>query len=201
MAVGASVSVSAIVGMSPSDSSGSTKDSAATPAVAGLLTIPKGAAGHIVVLWSWSGKRIGAVHLKSQEIQAYTQSALAPNGSRLLLVNKAGLGGEVVSTSGRKLAKLTDAVDAIWGDDSQHLCYLHTPDPRSGRPKNHLELLNPGHSLRTVGLVPSGGDHENVDVVSCDIARNQAIVVTTLMGADTTVTYVNLKTGALSKAK
>jgi hypothetical protein len=201
MAIGASVSASAIVGLSPSISSGSTKDSAATPALAGLLTIPEGAAGHIVVLWSWSGKRIGALQLKSQEIQAYTQSALAPNGSRLLLVNRAGLGGEVVSTSGRKLAKLTYAFGAIWADDSQHLCFLHTPDPRSSRPKSYLEVLNPGHSLRIVGQVPSGGDHENVDVVACDIARNQAVVIQTFMGADTTVTYVNLKTGALSKAR
>ena len=162
----------------------------------GFLTVPVQGSGHTLVVWSWDGRKVHTIRTGPKiGIGCCVTPSLSPDGERILVQDSTGLGAQVITTTGRVIASGSNWYDAIWANDSRHLCALtYPPGPPSG--SGTLVVIDPGGGTRIVGKVPGLADHTNADIASCDVDRQTAVVVRTFMGAETTVIYVNLTNDA-----
>jgi hypothetical protein len=169
------------------------------PPAAGFLSAEAGNNVHALSVWSWSGHRIATLDAKAA-VQCCGIYALSPDGTRLLRYDYtpgATPRAYVVNTQGRILEHVSGLGDAVWADDSRHLCDLRPHDVHQAFPDGpaDLVLMDPGHGERVVAQVPGYGPHTYPDVLRCSVIDDQAIVADNTMGTNASITEVRLSTG------
>ena len=160
-----------------------------------------GSNGTEATIFSWSGHRFGSFHAGSgqQILESNSASALSPSGESILV--ERGTTISAMTVSGRLIGRFNADYGVLWGNDSVQVCALRLPAELSATStKATLILEDPGHGGRVVAQVPGTADHTNTWLVACNPAQHVAAVETSMMGRGYAVTYVNLKTGALSTA-
>jgi hypothetical protein len=131
---------------------------------------------------------------------------LSPNGKSVLVNSIRGDSLSVLSSSKERSRSSSSATglsaviggNALWSDDSRHLCSLKalsSSTPWLVHPAE-LVLATIGQESTNVAKVLGGADHERTQLIACDVTANVAILAVNLMGRFTAVTYVNLQTGA-----
>ena len=139
----------------------------------------------------WSGRVSGRLRLSGSVDTAAIRPS--PDGSRI------AVGDVVFGSSGTRIGTVgvpTAKSQAIWADDSQHLCGLLDP---SGNvvdgTREVLEYLTPGAPPRPVTNVGAIGGQQGSSLVACSAVSDQVIVEHAVIDHLDEVLVIRLSTG------
>jgi hypothetical protein len=155
-----------------------------------------------VSVWSWSGQKVANVKL-GHDVQCCAGTPqLSPNGRLILVPSESGISGTVTTLAGSVVTRLRYA-DGIWASDSEHFCAFSSFEsegyPTTQYASVDIESIDGG--ARPVGRVQISGPHFEASIAECDPDKNRAIIFSNFAGVTSSVSYLNLSTGATRAPK
>jgi hypothetical protein len=182
-------------------STGAHADTSTAPVA--FLSIPVGSSDGTLVEWGANGQRVRTVRLNAP---TPNDASLSPDGTRLL-VSTDDTHSEITDVRGKVLVHgLKHGV--VWAADSRHLCALqpHATKPtgeRMGSPyytgPADLLVVDPGHGERVVGQFGVEGAERGPQIVRCDVAEGNALLIDSGLMGSGFVSELHFNTGKVTK--